>query len=86
MPESHAGEGKAPRRLAPLWRALIEVGFIVFLYYSNLLMGEFEGSGQGRIRGFAWALQDILTEANLAIALVTAFIGYMVFEFLRKRI
>ena len=24
------------------WRAVIEVGFIVFLFYSNLLMGEFE--------------------------------------------
>jgi hypothetical protein len=25
-----------------IWRAVIEVGFIVFLFYSNLLMGEFE--------------------------------------------
>ena len=25
-----------------VWRAVIEVGFIVFLFYSNLLMGEFE--------------------------------------------
>lgn len=24
------------------WRAAIEVGSIVFLFYSNLLMGEFE--------------------------------------------
>ena len=24
------------------WRAVIEVGSIVFLFYSNLLMGEFE--------------------------------------------
>jgi hypothetical protein len=28
--------------------AVIEVGFIVFLFYSNLLMGEFERSGMGR--------------------------------------
>ena len=27
--------------LNPLWRAVIEVAFIVFLFYSNLLMGEF---------------------------------------------
>jgi hypothetical protein len=81
MPESPPGDGKGPRRLAPVWRALIEVGFIVFLYYSNLLMGEFEGSGQGSLRGFAWALQDILTATNLAIAVI----GYLVFEFLRKR-
>jgi hypothetical protein len=77
--------GKRPRKLAPVWRALIEVGFIVFLYYSNLLMGEFEGSGQGRSRGLWWAAHDILTESNFAIAIVTALIGYLVFEFLRKR-
>jgi hypothetical protein len=29
------------------WRAVIEVGFIIFLFYSNLLMGEFERSGIG---------------------------------------
>jgi hypothetical protein len=27
---------------------LIEVGFNLFLFYTNLLMGEFEGSGMGR--------------------------------------
>jgi hypothetical protein len=86
MSESPPNEGRAPKGPAPVWRALIEVGFIIFLYYSNLLMGEFEASGQGRIRGFAWAMQDILTEANLAIAVVTALVGYMVFEFLRKRL
>ena len=29
------------RRMTPLFRALVEVAFIVFLFYSNLLMGEF---------------------------------------------
>jgi hypothetical protein len=85
MSETLPPDLKRPRKLAPLWRALIEVGFIVFLYYSNLLMGEFEGSGQGGSRGMWWALHDILTEPNFAIALVTALIGYLVFEFLRKR-
>jgi hypothetical protein len=33
-----------------VWRAVIEVGFIVFLFYSNLLMGEFERSGMGQKR------------------------------------
>jgi len=27
-----------------VWRAVIEVGFIIFLFYSNLLRGEFERS------------------------------------------
>jgi hypothetical protein len=36
-----------------VWRALIEIGFIIFLFYSNLLMGEFERSGMGHKRGIA---------------------------------
>jgi hypothetical protein len=67
------------------WRALIEVGFIVFLFYANLLMGEFERSGMGRGRGMVWALFDIFTAANLGIAAVAAIIGYFLFEFLRKK-
>jgi hypothetical protein len=70
----------------PITRAVIEVGFIVFLFYANLLMGEYEGSGMGRTRGLAWALSDILTATNLIIAVVAALIGYVVFEFLRKRL
>jgi hypothetical protein len=30
-----------------VWRAVIEVAFIMFLFYANLLMGEFERSGMG---------------------------------------
>ncbi len=66
-------------------RAVIEVGFIIFLFYSNLLMGEFERSGLGQKRGLAWAIGDVLTAANFEIALIAALIGYILFEFLRKR-
>ena len=66
-------------------RALIEVGFIVFLFYANLLMGEFKRSGMGRTRGMAWALGEILTAANFEIALIAALIGYVLFEFLRNK-
>jgi len=68
-----------------VWRALIEVAFIVFLFYANLLMGEFERSGQGVTRGMVWAVGEILTRANFEIALVAALIGYVLFEFLRKK-
>jgi hypothetical protein len=85
MSENQPTQQKGPRKLAPVWRALIEVGFIVFLYYSNLLMGEFEGSAPGRSRGLDWAAHDIFSATNFAIAIVTALIGYLVFEFLRKR-
>jgi hypothetical protein len=68
-----------------VWRAVIEVGFIVFLFYSNLLMGEFERSGMGSKRGLAWAIGDVCTAGNFAIAVVAGLIGYGLFEFLRKR-
>lgn len=67
-------------------RALTEIGFIIFLFYSNLLMGEFTHSGQGRGRGLAWAIGNIITAENFAIAVVAALIGYLVVESLRKRL
>jgi hypothetical protein len=66
-------------------RGVIEVGFVVFLFYSNLLMGEYERSGMGRQMGLAWAIEDILTPANFAIAITAALAGYIVFEFLRGK-
>jgi hypothetical protein len=68
-----------------VWRALIEIGFIIFLFYSNLLMGEFERSGMGLKRGVTWAIGDAFTAANFKIAVIAALIGYGLFEFLRKR-
>jgi hypothetical protein len=63
-----------------IWSAAIEVGFIIFLFYSNLLMGEFERSGMRLKRGVVWAIEDVFT-----IAATAGLIGYVVFEFLRKR-
>ena len=42
------------------FRALIEMGFIIFLFYANLLMGEYERSGAGlQKQGFVWAVEDV---------------------------
>jgi hypothetical protein len=68
-----------------VWRAVIEVGFIIFLFYSNLLMGEFERAGMGQKNGLAWAIADVFTRANFAIAILAGLIGYVLFEFLRKK-
>jgi hypothetical protein len=68
-----------------VWRALIEIGFIIFLFYSNLLMGEFGRSGLGHKSGLAAALEDIFTAANFGIAAIAAVIGYGLVEFLRKK-
>ena len=66
-------------------RAIIEAGFIVFLFYAHLLMGEFERSGGGSRHGLMWAFADIFTASNFGIATTAAAIGYFLFEFLRKR-
>ena len=74
-----------PRKLAPIWRAMVEVGFIIFLFYSNLLMGEFtHANGQGK--SFIFAIKDIFTATNFVIAVISGLIGYVVFEYLRKQI
>ena len=67
------------------WRAVIEVGGIVFLFYSNLLMGEYTGrAGQGK--PLAAAIEDIFTRKTVAIALITASVGFAVFEYFRMRL
>ncbi len=74
-----------PRKLSPIRRAIIEVGFIIFLFYSNLLMGEFtRANGHGK--SVALAVQDIFTIDNFLIAIVSALVGYVVFEYLRKKL
>jgi hypothetical protein len=64
---------------------VIEVGLIVILFYSNLLMREFTHSGKGQGMGLAWAMADILTPANLTIAIMAALVGYIFLEFLRSK-
>jgi hypothetical protein len=49
-------------------------------------MGEFERSGPGQRRGLAWAIWDVFSAANFAIALVASIAAYLIFEFLRKKI
>ena len=73
------------RKLAPTCRAAVEMGFIIFLFYANLLMGEFtRANGQGK--SLVFAVKDIFTAANFAIALIASLIGYVVVEYLRKKI
>jgi hypothetical protein len=65
------------------WRAVVEIAGIIFLFYSNLLMGEFNGRA-GRDKTLAAALVDIFTRKNVAIAVVTATVGFAVWELFRK--
>jgi len=49
-------------------------------------MGEYNKTGNGHKNGFLWALNDIFTLINFEIAFGAAIIGYVVVEFLRKKI
>jgi hypothetical protein len=75
---------KNEKRVTPVLRAVIEVASIVFLFYSNLLMGEFTvANSPGKT--LAFALHDIFTGTNFLIAMFCAIIGYLTFEYLRKK-
>lgn len=65
---------------------MVETGFIMFLFYANLLMGEYDRTGNGEKKSFFWVLGDIFTLKNFIIAVISATIGYFVFEFLRKKL
>jgi hypothetical protein len=73
------------RRLALFFRAVTETAFIVFLYYSNLLMGEFTKTN-GRGKSITFALIDIFTGTNFSIAIVSALVGWVVLEYFRQKL
>jgi hypothetical protein len=51
----------------------------------TLCFAKHGAPGMGQRRGIAWAIGDVFTVANLEIAAVAALIGYVLFEFLRKK-
>jgi len=75
---------KQPGKLGKIWRPIIEITFIIFLFYSNLLMGEFTRTN-GAGKTLAFAVQDIFTVTNFVIAVICALLGYLVIEYLRRR-
>ena len=80
-----ASSSREPKKSRPISRSIVEVCFIIFLFYSNLLMGEFtQTNGHGK--SLAVALKDIFSTTNLTIAVAAALIGYVVFEYLREQL
>ena len=80
MPEKFSGSQKHNRFV----RAAIEITFIIFLFYANLLMGEFNAHSE-RGKTLAVALHDIFTAKDFTIAICSAMSGYIVFEYLRRK-
>jgi uncharacterized paraquat-inducible protein A len=73
-------------RLPHFWRAVVEIAFIIFLFYSNLLMGQYTANASPHNMSLWTAIRIVVTPDNFIIAVVTALIGHLAFEFLRKRI
>ena len=73
-----------PRPRTIVIRAAVEIAFIIFLFYSNLLMGEFTVTA-GAGKTWKMAVNNIFTEKNFLIALIAAVTGFVVFETLRNR-
>ena len=65
---------------------MIEIAFIIFLFYSNLLMGQYTANASPQNMNLWMAIQNVVTLNNFIIGFVTALIGHLVFEFLRRRI
>jgi hypothetical protein len=76
---------KQPRKLRPAWKAIVEIGFIIFLFYSNLLMGEFTRAN-GRGKSLVFAVEDIFSFTNLVIACISGLLGFLIFDYLRKHL
>jgi hypothetical protein len=72
-------------KLAPFWRAVVEISFIIFLFYSNLLMGQYVATSNPQNMSLWTAIKNVVTPDDFIVAVVTALIGHLVFEFLRRR-
>ena len=79
------GQSRDPRPIHTLLRAVIEVAFIIFLFYANLLMGEYNRTN-GAGKTLTFALEDVCTTTNFTIAVFAAIVGYFAFEYLRKKL
>jgi hypothetical protein len=66
-------------------KPVIEVGFIIFLFYSNPLIENLSAQVWGRKTGWLGRSQMFFTSAIFEIAAITALVSYVVFEFVRKR-
>jgi hypothetical protein len=77
---------KKHKNLTPILRAVIETSFIIFLFYSNLLMGEFTNSNGTQGKTLDFAIRDIFSPTNFAIAVISALISHVIFEHFRKNL
>ncbi len=76
----------AEEKLTWVLRVVVEMGFIIFLFYSNLLMGEFTQTNGAQGKTLVFAIKDIFSVTNFIIAVISALVGHMIFEHFRKKL
>jgi hypothetical protein len=67
-------------------KTLTEMMFIIFLFYSNLLMGQYTHDKLDHHVKLLQAAENIFSLENFAIAVVCAFIGHILFDRIRRRL
>jgi hypothetical protein len=67
-------------------RILLEMAFILFLFYANLLMGQYNLGHSFADKPILVAISNICTVDNLIIGIAAAFVGHVAFDYLRKRV
>jgi hypothetical protein len=77
---------KISERRRAVYKALIEIGFIIFLFYSNLLMGQYNLGHNFAQRPILEAIKNICTIDNFGLAVIAAFIGHVAFDRIRRRL
>ena len=65
---------------------IIEFLFIMFLFYSNLLMSEYTKSEINKHKNLLVSIDNIFTIENFIIAVIAAFISHFVFGYIRKKL
>jgi len=73
------------KRLGGGAKALVEVAFILFLFYANLLMGQYVRTVPRR-PPLLVALRNIVTLEDFLVGLSCAVVGHVMFDWLRRRL
>ncbi len=76
---------KLSERRRAFYSSLIEMSFIIFLFYSNLLMGQYNLGHDFAQRPIFEAMKNVFTIDNFGVAVTAAFIGHVAFDSMRKR-
>src|SRR5665213_388228 len=77
-PKSKQKKMIAEEKLTWVLRVVVEMGFIIFLFYSNLLMGEFTQTNGAQGKTLVFAIKDIFSVTNFIIAVISALVSHMI--------